>query len=170
MCALSLSCKLEEVPLRSLRDFVLATGSLYTTQELEDMECEMFRVLRWRLRQPTPCFWIEPLVDLWISYRRSLHLSDLDFNEEHCNFRENLLSILYSVIDTARLDAQSLEFRPWKIVASFMLLGLCYLHGEIELEEIEYSLTISARYMLRAGITLVVKFGDFLRKALHVDL
>lgn len=68
------------------------------------------------------------------------------------------------------LDSESLEFHPWQLVVSFILLGLCYLHGELELEEIEFSLAISAKYMLRSGIVLVVKYEEFLRKALQVDL
>lgn len=45
------------------------------------MERDMAKILQWRLRCPTFAFWVEPMVDLWISYRRGLHLSDLDFNE-----------------------------------------------------------------------------------------
>lgn len=107
----------------------MATGSLYTSDELEDMEKEMAKAVRWKLRCPTPCFWVEPLVDLWVDYRKSLHLSDLDFNEENCDFKEKLLTILYSVMDSTMMDIEAIQFRPWQLVTSFMLLGLCYLHG-----------------------------------------
>lgn len=110
------------------------------------------------------------MIDAWTTFRKSLQLSDLNFNEEGCEFREQLQVIMYSVLDAVVLDAESLLFRPWQLVCSLMLLGLCYLHGELDLHEIECSLTVSAKYMLRSGITVVVRFGEFLRKALRIDL
>jgi hypothetical protein len=46
------------------------------------MERELAKTLKWRLRHPTYSFWLDSLIDLWIDYRKSLHISDLDFNEE----------------------------------------------------------------------------------------
>ncbi len=66
--SLYLACKVEEVYLPCLDDFVAATDGGYNRSQILDMEFKLMQTLRFKLHPMTLCTWSNWYLDMWDVY------------------------------------------------------------------------------------------------------
>jgi len=142
--ALFLASKMEEVFARKLQDFVRVTDNGYTLKQLEVMEKDLVKILKWQLRPSTLNMWANCYMYKWDLYVQSnpypknwlitryieshVIFKSRDENSYH-NFRE-----VTQLIDIALLDITTLKYQFREITASsiYLVLALRYEHAVLE--------------------------------------
>ena len=149
-----LASKLEEYEPQPVEELSHATSYAFSQEVILKMEEQVILTLKFRIRSCTFTFWTDLFIRKWMSFDH--RLSCQLFNPEV------FYRILYAVIDASQLDIDSLKFKPRHIVASLLLLAVCFFTEDLDIEEIQHSLPFSSKYLVDSTNHTVSQFRRFL--------
>jgi len=177
--ALFLASKMEEIFIPKLQDFVRTTDNAYTLSQLEVMEKDLVKMLKWQLTPPTLNTWANCYMYKWDLYVQSNPYAKnwliARYMESHVIFKsrgENSYHNFREVgqlIDIALLDVTTLKYQFREITASTIYLVLALRYKHAVLEEI-ITLFPNQSFFLNQHFPFNELFSHFLKEEMNLDL
>ena len=158
LTSLYISSKMEEVQMRCVSDYLASACNIYSEQEMKTCEIEMITKLDFKLNPPTLNLWANWYMVQWDNFITSDTFVQghplVKDSETIIQFKQgnddsyNLYREFMQYLDCSVLDIQTLDYKQYMLIPSFMYIVLGMKYQQFTLEQIVEEFPNSSMYLL----------------------